>query len=84
MSLSASDLAVLQFESEHPGVGARKNEAIRTELGLNPVRYYQKLSILIERADALQFDPVLVHRLRRIREQQLREKSNRAAPRSSN
>ncbi|NED34108.1 DUF3263 domain-containing protein [Streptomyces sp. SID8499] len=50
-----------------PGPGA-KERAIREELGLSPVRYYQLLNALLDDTRALAHDPVTVNRLRRIRE----------------
>ncbi|MEU6224645.1 DUF3263 domain-containing protein [Streptomyces sp. NPDC047042] len=49
------------------GPGA-KERAIREELGLVPVRYYQLLNALIDDERALAWDPVTVNRLRRVRE----------------
>ena len=49
------------------GPGA-KERAIREELGLVPVRYYQLLNALIDDERALACDPVTVNRLRRVRE----------------
>ncbi|GAA2259653.1 hypothetical protein GCM10010415_22060 [Streptomyces atrovirens] len=48
-----------------PGV---KERAIREELGLAPVRYYQLLNALLDDPRALAHDPVTVNRLRRVRE----------------
>ncbi|MEU0596674.1 DUF3263 domain-containing protein [Streptomyces sp. NPDC006393] len=50
-----------------PGPGA-KERAIREELGLSPVRYYQLLNALLDDTRALAHDPVTVNRLRRVRE----------------
>ena len=50
-----------------PGPGA-KERAIREELKLAPVRYYQLLNALLDDPRALAHDPVTVNRLRRIRE----------------
>ncbi len=49
------------------GPGA-KERAIREELGLAPVRYYQLLNALLDDERALAHDPVTVNRLRRVRE----------------
>ncbi|RIR60102.1 DUF3263 domain-containing protein [Mycobacteroides abscessus] len=49
-----------------PASGA-KDEAIRERFGLSPVRYYQKLSAIIETPEALAIDAQTVNRLRRIR-----------------
>ncbi|KOG33966.1 DUF3263 domain-containing protein [Streptomyces resistomycificus] len=45
-----------------------KERAIREELGLAPVRYYQLLNALLDDERALAHDPVTVNRLRRVRE----------------
>jgi len=50
-----------------PGPGA-KERAIREELGLAPVRYYQLLNALLDDERALAHDPVTVNRLRRMRD----------------
>ena len=50
-----------------PGPGA-KERAIREELGMSPVRYYQLLNALLDDERALAYDPVTVNRLRRVRE----------------
>lgn len=50
---------------ESPGA---KERAVREELGLAPVRYYQLLNALLDAPRALAHDPVTVNRLRRIRE----------------
>ncbi|WP_019057194.1 DUF3263 domain-containing protein [Streptomyces prunicolor] len=50
-----------------PGPGV-KERAIREELGLAPVRYYQLLNALLDDERALAHDPVTVNRLRRVRE----------------
>ncbi|MCT9821095.1 DUF3263 domain-containing protein [Microbacterium sp. W1N] len=68
MALSARDLTILDFEARWDRHGAAKEEAVRTELGLTPARYYQLLTRLLDDADALAHDPLLVHRLRRRRD----------------
>lgn len=66
--LSARDRAVLALERRSwPGPGA-KERAIREELGMVPVRYYQLLNALLDDARALAHDPITVNRLRRVRE----------------
>ncbi|CAL9493913.1 hypothetical protein SUDANB6_03304 [Streptomyces sp. enrichment culture] len=66
--LGRREQRVLELERRgFPGPGA-KERAIREELGLAPVRYYQLLNALLDDARALAFDPVTVNRLRRVRE----------------
>jgi hypothetical protein len=65
--LTDAERAVLGVERRlwvHQGA---KVGAIRAETGLSPTRYYQMLNALLDRADALEYDPVTVNRLRRIR-----------------
>ena len=71
MTLSDRDRNVLAFEAGHPSVGASKNEAIRTRLGISPARYYQILDRLSVSVEALALEPLLVRRLQRRRERQL-------------
>lgn len=44
-----------------------KEAAIREKFGLSATRYYQAVNALIDRDDAMAFDPMLVKRLRRLR-----------------
>ena len=75
MPLSDRDRSLLDFEARWNGHGAAKEEAIRRELALSPARYYQLLNALIDRPEALEHDPLLVKRLRRLREQRQRTRS---------
>lgn len=75
--LTDLDRRILEFESAAPrGLGA-KEEAIRATLDLSPVRYHQRLNALVDTPAALASFPVLVNRLRRVREG--RDKIRRAA-----
>ncbi|MFC9278272.1 DUF3263 domain-containing protein [Streptomyces collinus] len=68
MELGSREKAILALERRgFTGPGA-KERAIREELGLAPVRYYQLLNALLDDERALALDPVTVNRLRRIRE----------------
>ncbi|AYN40722.1 DUF3263 domain-containing protein [Streptomyces sp. NPDC006184] len=68
MELGSREKAILALERRaFPGPGA-KERAIREELDLSPVRYYQLLNALLDDARALAHDPVTVNRLRRIRQ----------------
>lgn len=68
MPLSDRDRDLLDFEARWGHHGAAKEEAVRVELDMSPARYYQLLGRLLDDADALAHDPMLVHRLRRLRE----------------
>ncbi|BDH03150.1 MULTISPECIES: DUF3263 domain-containing protein [Streptomyces] len=68
MELGSREKAILALERRgFPGPGA-KERAIREQLGLAPVRYYQLLNALLDDERALAHDPVTVNRLRRVRE----------------
>jgi Protein of unknown function (DUF3263) len=41
---------------------------VRTRFGMSAARYYQLLNRLIDQPEALEHDPMLVQRLRRLRE----------------
>jgi hypothetical protein len=45
-----------------------KDAAVRRRFGLSAARYYHALNRVIDRPEALRYDPVLVRRLRRLRE----------------
>ena len=44
---------------------------------MSATRYYQVLNALIDRTEALEHDPMLVKRLRRLRSQRQRQRSAR-------
>ncbi|MGP3534846.1 DUF3263 domain-containing protein [Microbacterium sp. RD1] len=68
MPLSDRDRALLAFEAEWRRHGGAKEEAIRAEFDMPPARYYQLLARLIDTAEALEHDPLLIRRLRRLRD----------------
>ncbi|MFJ7893941.1 DUF3263 domain-containing protein [Streptomyces anthocyanicus] len=66
--LAERERSILALERRgFTGPGA-KERAIREELGLAPVRYYQLLNALLDDPRALAADPVTVNRLRRVRQ----------------
>ncbi|QLD10851.1 DUF3263 domain-containing protein [Microbacterium oleivorans] len=79
MALSDRDRSLLDFEALWSGHTGAKEEAVRAQLALTPARYYQLLGRLIDSADALAYDPMLVHRLRRLRAAGRRAGDGRAA-----
>lgn len=62
------ELAVLSLERRSWAGPGAKERAIREQLGISPVRYYQLLNALIDDRRALAADPVTVNRLRRVRD----------------
>jgi hypothetical protein len=73
-ALSELDMRVLAFERRGWRSPAAKEQAITEVLGFPATRYYQLLNELIDRPEALEFDPALVKRLRaqRARRQRIR------------
>lgn len=73
-TLSERELGVLSFERGTWRTAGAKEQAIADVLGITATRYYQLLNELIDRPEALKFDPVLVKRLRtqRARRQRIR------------
>ncbi|MGD7001509.1 DUF3263 domain-containing protein [Corynebacterium halotolerans] len=68
------DARLLDFEEHAPRSLGAKEEAIRKQLGISPVRYYQRLNLLIDAPAAMAEHPVLTARLRRIRDQREQER----------
>jgi hypothetical protein len=77
--LTDRDRALLDFEVEWRRHAGAKEEAIRAELGMSPARYYQLLGRLIDTTEAQEHDPMLVKRLRRLRDARLHERGARSA-----
>nr|WP_169872661.1 DUF3263 domain-containing protein [Corynebacterium cystitidis] len=66
--LNDDDLSLLDFEARAPRSVGAKEDAIRRELGMSAVRYYQRLNMLIDDPLALAARPQLVRRLQRVRD----------------
>ena len=79
MPLTDRERAILDFEGEWRRHAGAKEEAIRADLGMSPARYYQLLGRLIDTAEAQQHDPMLVKRLRRLRDARTAAHGSRAA-----
>ena len=75
--LSERDRAILTLEAAWPRHGGMKEEKIRSQLGMSPARYYQLLGRLIDTEEALDFDPLLIRRLRRLRDTRERQRTTR-------
>ncbi|PCG84001.1 hypothetical protein CIB93_21505 [Streptomyces sp. WZ.A104] len=67
-ALSVRERALLALERRSWAGPGAKERAIREELAISPVRYYQLLNALIDDERALREDPVTVNRLRRVRD----------------
>jgi hypothetical protein len=75
--LTERDRAILAMETAWPRHSGAKEEVIRAQLGMSAARYYQLLGRLIESDSALEYDPMLVRRLRRIRDSRAYARSTR-------
>ena len=65
--LTRREHEMLAFERQWWRRPGAKETAIRDRFGLPPTRYYQVLNALVDRPAALEADPLLVRRLRRLR-----------------
>ena len=65
--LGEREQQILAFEARWWKHAGSKEQAIRDTFGLSSTRYYQLLNALLDNPAALQHDPVLVGRLRRLR-----------------
>ena len=72
MALTDRDRAILDFERSWWTESGPKDTAIRERFELSGTRYYQLLTELLDDPDALEYDPLLIRRLRRVRERRRR------------
>ena len=75
--LSELEARILEFEGTWWKFAGAKESAIKELFDLNAPRYYQLLNDLIDREDALIAAPMLVKRLRRLREARMSARSAR-------
>lgn len=73
--LEARDADILDFERTWWRFQGAKEQAIRERFDMSPTRYYQVLNALIDTQAALAADPLLVKRLRRLRDERRRQRS---------
>ncbi len=76
-TLNERDEAILAFERQWWKYSGAKEQAIRELFDMSSTRYYQVLNALIDRNEALLYDPMLVKRLRRMRAERQRQRSAR-------
>ncbi|MDP9183677.1 MAG: DUF3263 domain-containing protein [Actinomycetota bacterium] len=75
--LSDKEREILAFERQWWKYAGAKEQAIKDLFDLSATRYYQVLNALIDRPEALVYDPMLVKRLRRLRTTRQRTRSAR-------
>jgi hypothetical protein len=75
--LTAREREILAFERQWWKYAGAKEQAVRELFDMSGTRYYQLLNALIDRPEALAYDPMLVKRLRRMRQTRQRARSAR-------
>lgn len=72
MELSDRDRAILEFERSWWSLPGSKESAIRERFDLSATRYYEIVHDLLESPAAMAYDPLVVRRLRRLRDRRRR------------
>lgn len=75
--LSDLEMRILEFERSWWRYAGAKESAIKELFDMSAPRYYQLLNDLIDREDALLASPMLVKRLRRLRQARMSARSSR-------
>lgn len=65
---------ILDFEREWWKHTGPKERVIRDRFGISAARYHQLLNRIVDRPEALKYDPMLIRRLRRLREARRRKR----------
>ena len=73
--LSDLEVRILDFERQWWKYAGIKDSAIRELFNLSAKQYYELLNNLIDRPDALAASPLLIKRLRRLREARVSSRS---------
>jgi len=76
-ALSDRDARILEFENRWWQYSGAKEQAIRELFDMSATRYYQVLNAIIDMPAALEAQPMLVKRLRRMREARQRARSEK-------
>lgn len=75
--LTERERQIIDFERQWWKYAGAKEQAIKDLFDLSATRYYQLLNELIDTQEALEHDPMLVKRLRRMRAQRQKSRSAR-------
>lgn len=75
--LTDRDREIIAFERQWWKYAGAKEQAIRELFDMSATRYYQVLNALIDSPIALEADPMLIKRLRRLRSTRQRARSAR-------
>jgi hypothetical protein len=77
--MTDGERAILEFAHREFRYAGTQEEEIRRRFGLSATAYFQRLNALLDRPEALEYDPVLVNRLLRLREKRQAARSARRA-----
>jgi hypothetical protein len=83
VALTDHEQAVLDFERSWWTEDGVKEVLIEERLEMTSSRYYQVLNELLDRPDALDHDPMVVRRLRRLRDRKRRARLDAASAASA-
>lgn len=75
--LEQRERELLDFERDWATHAGRKEAAIRARFGISAARYYQLVNRLLDRPEALSYDPLTVKRLCRRRDERVRRRARR-------
>lgn len=76
VALTDLEQQLLAFERRRWTYQGAKEQAVTDELGMTPTRYAQLLNALIDQPEAYLHDPMLVKRLRRLRDTRRRARAS--------
>ncbi len=77
MALTERDRAIIELERTWWSEDGPKEAIIRERFELSTTRYYQLLGELIDSDEAYEFDPLVIRRLRRLRDRRRRARFER-------
>ena len=77
MGLTDRDRAIIEFERTWWSEDASKESIIRERFELSTTRYYELLGELIDSDEAYEIDPLVIRRLRRLRDRRRRARYER-------
>ena len=77
MALTERDRAIIEFERTWWSEDVSKESIIRERFELSTTRYYELLGELIDSEEAYDFDPLVIRRLRRLRDRRRRARYER-------
>lgn len=78
MELTERDRAILDFEGSWWAEQGPKEALIRERFELSATRYYEVLNELLDAEEAYAYDPLVVRRLRRMRDRRRRARHDHA------